>query len=60
MTSNEINEFNKGIIEEFRASHGVVTGMFAGAPMILVTHRGAKSGVERTSPLVYTATGTVS
>lgn len=49
--------FNQKIIEEFRAHHGVVGPPFEGAPMILVTHTGARSGTERTSPLVYTRDG---
>ena len=57
MSDTDFNAFNKGIVEEFRANHGVVGGPFEGAPMILVTHKGAKSGVERTSPLVYTRDG---
>ena len=48
------NAFNRSVIEEFRANEGKVGGMFAGAPMILITHKGAKSGKEYTSPLVYT------
>jgi deazaflavin-dependent oxidoreductase (nitroreductase family) len=48
------NAFNGGVIEEFRANEGKVGGAFAGAPMILITHKGAKSGKEYTSPLVYT------
>ena len=50
-------DFNGNLIEEFRANAGKVTGVFAGAPMILVTHKGAKSGVERTTPLVYSRDG---
>jgi deazaflavin-dependent oxidoreductase (nitroreductase family) len=52
-----MNEFNQQIVAEFRANAGQVGGMFAGAPMILVHHVGAKSGVERVSPLVYLADG---
>jgi deazaflavin-dependent oxidoreductase (nitroreductase family) len=55
--TNERHEFNRKIIDEFRANGGVVTGMFAGAPMILVNHLGAKSGKDYTSPLVYTRDG---
>ena len=51
------NDFNRGVIEEFRANAGKVGGPFAGAPMILVTHRGAKTGKEYTSPLVHTRDG---
>ncbi|HEX3592924.1 MAG TPA: nitroreductase family deazaflavin-dependent oxidoreductase [Pseudonocardiaceae bacterium] len=52
-----MNEFNQQIVAEFRENAGQVGGMFAGAPMILVHHVGAKSGVERVSPLVYLADG---
>jgi deazaflavin-dependent oxidoreductase (nitroreductase family) len=53
----DFNEFNRGVIEEFRSNGGAVGGPFSGAPMILVTHRGAKSGKEYTTPLVYTRDG---
>lgn len=51
------NDFNRKVIEEFRQNGGSVSGAFAGAPMILVTHTGAKSGKEYTTPLVYSADG---
>ena len=57
MSDIDFNAFNKGIVEEFRANDGVVGGPFEGAPMILITHKGAKTGTERTSPLVYTKDG---
>ena len=53
----DFNEFNEGIINEFRANAGIVGGPFDGAPMILVNHRGARSGTEYTAPLVYTRDG---
>ncbi len=53
----DMNEFNQGVIEEFRANDGKVGGPFEGAPMILVHHTGAKSGTERVTPLVYQADG---
>jgi deazaflavin-dependent oxidoreductase (nitroreductase family) len=56
-TMTEIEDFNKGIIDEFRANGGHVGGPLAGSPMILVTHTGAKSGQQRTSPLVYSTDG---
>ncbi len=46
------NDFNDGIIAEFRANAGVVGGPFTGAPMVLLTTKGAKSGAEHTTPLV--------
>jgi deazaflavin-dependent oxidoreductase (nitroreductase family) len=49
----DMNDFNAGIINEFRANDGVVGGMFEGAPMVLLTTTGAKSGAERVTPLVH-------
>ena len=49
---SEMSEFNRGVIEEFRANGGAVGGGFAGAPMVLLTTTGAKSGQKRVSPLV--------
>ena len=51
------NDFNQRIIAEFRANGGKVGGPFAGAPMLLLTTRGAKSGQRRTTPLVYLPDG---
>ena len=48
-----MSDFNQQIIEEFRANGGRVGGNFDGAPMVLLTTTGAKSGQQRTSPLVY-------
>ncbi len=53
-TADEAKAFNETLIAEFRANGGKVGGMFAGAPMVLLTTIGAKSGQRRTSPLVYT------
>jgi deazaflavin-dependent oxidoreductase (nitroreductase family) len=50
-------EFNKKIIDEFRSSGGKVGGQFAGAPMIIINHKGAKSGKSYTTPLVYSKDG---
>ncbi len=50
-------DFNAQVIDEFRANDGRVGGMFEGAPMILVTHTGRKSGKQYTTPLVYTRDG---
>jgi len=44
---------NQQIIEEFRANGGKVGGPFEGAPMLLLHHRGAKTGTERVNPLMY-------
>jgi deazaflavin-dependent oxidoreductase (nitroreductase family) len=52
-----MSDFNAKIIEEFRAHNGKVGGPFEGAPMVLVTTVGAKSGQQRTTPLVYLPEG---
>jgi len=46
-----MNDFNRGIIEEFRANDGKVGGPFEGAPVVLLTTTGAKSGATRVNPL---------
>jgi deazaflavin-dependent oxidoreductase (nitroreductase family) len=52
-----MNDFNRKIIEDFRANGGKVGPPFEGAPMILVNHTGAKSGRSYTTPLVYLPDG---
>ncbi|HLM18000.1 MAG TPA: nitroreductase family deazaflavin-dependent oxidoreductase [Acidimicrobiia bacterium] len=52
-----MSDFNTNIINEFRANGGKVSGPFEGAPMVLITTTGAKSGKPRTNPLVYTTDG---
>ncbi|HEY3921772.1 MAG TPA: nitroreductase family deazaflavin-dependent oxidoreductase [Gaiellaceae bacterium] len=47
------NDWNRQIIEEFRANEGAVGGMFAGMPLLLLHHKGAKTGTERVNPLAY-------
>jgi deazaflavin-dependent oxidoreductase (nitroreductase family) len=49
---SEMHDYNQGIIEEFRANGGKVGGGFAGAPVVLITTKGAKSGRTRVNPLV--------
>lgn len=51
------SEFNLKIIEEFRANGGETFGPFKGRPLLLLTTKGAKSGEERTTPLVYSRDG---
>jgi deazaflavin-dependent oxidoreductase (nitroreductase family) len=49
----DAQDFNRPIIEEFRANHGKVGGYFEDTTMLLLHHKGAKSGTERVNPLVY-------
>jgi len=53
----EANDFNTQIIEEFRANEGIVGGPFEGAPLLLLTTTGAKSGEPRTAPMMYRSEG---
>jgi deazaflavin-dependent oxidoreductase (nitroreductase family) len=48
-------DFNKTVIEEFRANAGNVGGQFAKVPMLLLHTVGAKSGEPRINPLAYVA-----
>lgn len=48
-----LDDFNKGIVEEFRANGGKVGGPFEGGTLLLLHTTGAKSGKARLSPLAY-------
>jgi deazaflavin-dependent oxidoreductase (nitroreductase family) len=50
-------DFNQEIIDEFHANGGQVGGMFEHATLLLLHHRGAKTGTERVSPLAYLPLG---
>ncbi len=52
-----MSDWNKGIIEEFRSNHGKVGGYFAGRPILLVNHTGARTGKPRTNPVTYLKDG---
>ncbi len=47
------NDWNEKIIAEFRANEGRVGGPFEDAPIVLVHHRGRKSGREYVTPVMY-------
>ena len=46
------NDWNSEVIDEFRANAGKVKA-FEGRPLLLLHHKGAKTGMERVNPLVY-------
>ncbi|MFD4370783.1 nitroreductase/quinone reductase family protein [Streptomyces sp. NPDC058486] len=52
-----MSAFNEQVIEEFRGHGGRVGGMFEGADLLLLTTRGARSGREHTTPVVYVRDG---
>ena len=54
---SERDEWNRKIVEEFRANAGVVGGPFEGVPILLLHHRGAKTGTSRINPLAYRRDG---
>ena len=49
-------EWNEPIVADFRANRGPA-GFLAGAPVLLLTTIGARTGQPRTAPLVYTRDG---
>ncbi len=54
MTDEDYKNWNLQVIAEFRENGGKVGGVFTGAPLLLLTSTGAKSGQPRISPLAYT------
>jgi deazaflavin-dependent oxidoreductase (nitroreductase family) len=52
-----MSDFNRTIIDEFRANDGKVGGMFDGARLLLLHTTGARSGREHVTPLVYEPVG---
>ena len=54
---SEVNDWNKKIIEEFRANGGKVGGNFEGRTLLLLHHKGAKSGQERVNPVACVQDG---
>ncbi|BBY29620.1 nitroreductase family deazaflavin-dependent oxidoreductase [Mycolicibacterium sediminis] len=48
-----LDDFNRNVVEEFRANGGKVGGPFEGGALLLLHTTGAKSGQPRLSPLAY-------
>jgi deazaflavin-dependent oxidoreductase (nitroreductase family) len=57
MEQHDLKEWDRQVIEEFRANGGILGGPLAGAPVLLLTTTGAKSGQQHTCPLVYLSEG---
>jgi deazaflavin-dependent oxidoreductase (nitroreductase family) len=53
----DMSDYNRRIIEEFRASAGRVGGRWEGRDLLLLTTTGRKSGNKYTTPMVYTRDG---
>jgi deazaflavin-dependent oxidoreductase (nitroreductase family) len=52
-----MSDWNKKIIEEFRANEGKVGGPFENMTLLLLHTTGAKSGLSRLNPAAYTQDG---
>jgi deazaflavin-dependent oxidoreductase (nitroreductase family) len=52
-----MTDWNTQIIEEFRANEGRVGGPFEGGTLLLIHHKGARTGTERVNPLAYLPDG---
>jgi deazaflavin-dependent oxidoreductase (nitroreductase family) len=52
-----VADWNKGIIEEFRANEGRVGGSFDGATVLLLHTIGRRTGKDHVTPLVYLPDG---
>jgi deazaflavin-dependent oxidoreductase (nitroreductase family) len=50
---SDMNEFNRKVIGEFRATGGQLSGPMAGRTILLLTTTGARSGEPRTTVLGY-------
>jgi len=50
-------EYNRQLIEDFRATRGTSGGPLDGRPLLLLTTTGAKSGQRRTTPMMYMRDG---
>jgi deazaflavin-dependent oxidoreductase (nitroreductase family) len=48
-----MDDYNRRLMEEFRANGGKVRGEFAHTPLLLLTTTGATSGQRRTTPMGY-------
>ncbi|HUZ00365.1 MAG TPA: nitroreductase family deazaflavin-dependent oxidoreductase [Thermomicrobiaceae bacterium] len=52
-----MNDYDRNLINEFRANRGKATSDVANQRVVLLTTVGKKSGQPRTTPLVYTTDG---
>jgi deazaflavin-dependent oxidoreductase (nitroreductase family) len=55
--AGQARDYNSDIISEFRANEGRVGGMWTGTTLILLHHVGARSGIERVTPVACSPRG---
>jgi deazaflavin-dependent oxidoreductase (nitroreductase family) len=53
----DMNEFNRKVVEEFRANGGKLNGPLAKSRLMLLTTKGARTGQERTVIIGYRPAG---
>lgn len=53
MENIDMREYNRNLIAEYRANGGKLSGRLANSSILLLTTVGAKSSLERTTPLGY-------
>jgi len=57
MGNINMREYNERLIAEYRANGGKLSGQLANSHILLLTTTGAKSGLERTTPIGYGVDG---
>jgi deazaflavin-dependent oxidoreductase (nitroreductase family) len=55
--TSAMDDYNRRLIEDFRAHGGKVSGEFEHTPLLLLTTTGAKSGQRHTTPMGYMLDG---
>jgi deazaflavin-dependent oxidoreductase (nitroreductase family) len=50
---SSVSDYNQRIIDEFRAHGGKPPSWSGASPLLLLHHRGARSGAERVNPVAY-------
>src|SRR3954467_11123402 len=50
-----MSDWNRQVIEQFRSTGGKMGGDWAGQPLLLLHHRGRRSGAEHITPVMYQA-----
>jgi deazaflavin-dependent oxidoreductase (nitroreductase family) len=53
----DMKEWNRKVIEEFRANHGQLSGQLAKSRLMLLTTKGARTGQDRTVVIGYRPAG---
>lgn len=53
----DMREINKGVISEFRANEGKLSGPMEGAPILLLTTTGRSTGERYTTPVGFIDSG---